>query len=212
MNSLSIVKFLAFIIFILSILAMIGWIFDISILKALRPNWDTMKFPTALAFLMTSIVIITIPYYIRGNSSISRLLLPVCSMIIFLIVTPFMMPFLFGITPEQGQLVVKSTRDVIEPVYPGAPNYASIIAFIIIASVGFLTVINFDSFMKFMVAGCILSFIGLLGVLRYFFQNPPFLESLNGMAFRTALLILISGLCFILIYKYEKHNVKLLEY
>lgn len=36
-------------------IVMVGWIFDIEILKSLSPTWVTMKFTTALSFTLSGI-------------------------------------------------------------------------------------------------------------------------------------------------------------
>jgi len=42
------------------VLVMAGWVFDIQILKSILPTWVTMKFATALSFLLSGLTL----YYI----------------------------------------------------------------------------------------------------------------------------------------------------
>jgi len=44
-------KILSLIVMVAGVLVLIGWIFDISVLKSISPAWVTMKLTTAIAFL-----------------------------------------------------------------------------------------------------------------------------------------------------------------
>ena len=58
---------LSLVVIIASIMVIIGWIFDISILKSISPTWVSMKFDTAITFLLSGITLYFIIRAIEGE-------------------------------------------------------------------------------------------------------------------------------------------------
>jgi hypothetical protein len=55
-----IAKALSLVVIIAGIMVIIGWIFDIAILKSIFPHWVSMKFDTAIAFILSGITLYSI--------------------------------------------------------------------------------------------------------------------------------------------------------
>ncbi|OGV41010.1 MAG: hypothetical protein A2X48_11615 [Lentisphaerae bacterium GWF2_49_21] len=63
-NRRKMVKLISLAVSLGGVLVMIGWISDIEFLKSLSPSWISMKFDTAVAFLMSGI---TLYYIVRAQ-------------------------------------------------------------------------------------------------------------------------------------------------
>ncbi len=78
-------------------LVMIGWIFDISILKSILPVWISMKFSTAVCFLLSGITLYFIAESRETNSAFALVVLPAAILIIFLFMGTFLASSLLGV-------------------------------------------------------------------------------------------------------------------
>jgi len=67
-------------------IVMMGWIFDIGILKSLSPTWVTMKFTTALSFTLSGILFLVITNFLDKKSEFLRslIILPAIPIIFFM--------------------------------------------------------------------------------------------------------------------------------
>ncbi len=62
-----IAEVLGVVVLLLGLVVMLGWIFDISVLKSILPVWVTMKFSTALCFFLSGFTL-----YFIASSQVER--------------------------------------------------------------------------------------------------------------------------------------------
>jgi len=92
-----IAKVLSLVVIIASIMVIIGWVFDISILKSISPAWVTMKFDTAITFLLSGITLYFIINAIEGELDKAQVALSITTLIILLLVGILFFSSLLGI-------------------------------------------------------------------------------------------------------------------
>lgn len=93
-NNSKIAQGLAICVMIVGLMVMYGWIFDISILKSILPMWVTMKFSTALCFLISGITVISIDGT-RKFSGLAQISLSVTTMLLLLFMASLFFIFVF---------------------------------------------------------------------------------------------------------------------
>ncbi len=113
---------------LISVLVIFGWLFDYQRMTTLMPDLASMKFNTALLFLLASISIIVS----HKNPKLKSLL----ALLILLISSLTLLQYIFQISFGIDQLFIK---DLNETPYPGRMSIATAINFILI-SVGLLFV------------------------------------------------------------------------
>jgi hypothetical protein len=78
-------KVLSLVVILAGFMVIIGWIFDIRILKSISPAWVSMKFDTAIAFVLSGITLYFIVRAIEGEFDKAQVALSITSLIIILL-------------------------------------------------------------------------------------------------------------------------------
>ena len=102
-----IAKVLSLVVIIASIMVIIGWIFDISILKSISPAWVSMKFDTAIAFVLSGITLYFIIRAIEGEFDKAQVALSITTLIIVLLMGILFFSSLLGIHTGAEDLFIK---------------------------------------------------------------------------------------------------------
>lgn len=213
MNNIKIAKIISVIVMISGITVMIGWIFDIGVLKSILPNWVTMKFTTALSFLLSGIILYFIIEATKGKSEIADIVLPIASLIILLLMVTILASLFFGIRTGVEDLFVKEAKGAVVTTIPGRPSVATIIDFILIAIAGILTMFKSINLIKQLFwIGFAIGLSGILAVIGYVIDVPLFYYFIEGkstaMAIHTAILFTIIGIGLFILKK-EKSKISI---
>ena len=88
-----ITRILSAVVIIIGLVVIIGWLLDIDTLKSIVPTWVTMKFSTAVSFLMSGIVVMLMNEYRNNNSEFSRIFLFAPLIIILFFMATLLMVF-----------------------------------------------------------------------------------------------------------------------
>ena len=205
MKSQRLAKILSLIVMAAGMAVMAGWIFDIGILKSILPMWITMKFSTAFCFLLSGVEAYFIAKSQQRESAAAQVILPIVSLAILLLMASFLASSFLGVRLGIEDLFIKEAHQEItsKDWFPGRPSVATMVAFIMIAMAGILTMLNVTNLkLKSLFLGRIITILGGLAVIGYLI-NAPFLQYdikgwSNPMAAHTAILFILIGLSLIL--------------
>ena len=193
-----IAKVLSLVVIIAGVVVMIGWIFNIGILKSISPNWISMKFDTAIAFFLSGISLYFIVRAIEGEFDKAQVVLSVTSLIIMLLMGILFFSAILKVHTGIEELFIKETAIAAKTVTPGRPSVPTMINFILIAFGGIFTMFNPQTLRtQLRIIGLAVGTIGLLAVAGYIINSPAlyyYVEGINSaMACHTAVLFVLLG-------------------
>jgi hypothetical protein len=192
------VKTLALIVIAAGLAVMAGWIFDIAFLKCLSPAWVSMKFTTAIAFVMSGVTLYCIVRAREGEFDRAQVVLFITSLTIMLLMGTLFFSALLNMRTGLEDLFVKEAAGMTKTVVPGRPSVPTMFNFILMAVAGMLTMVNIKK-LRFALRtiGLVIGSIGLLAVAGYIINAPVlyyYVEGLNSaLAFHTAGLFVLLG-------------------
>ncbi len=128
MKSYKVSKGLAFFVAIAGAIVMLGWIFDISILKSILPGWVTMKFNTAVCFVLCGITLYLIAISFESKFDIAQVFFPIPVLIILLIMGGHLTSVFLGLRLKVGDAFIKEANGavltaIISAASPGARRW-----------------------------------------------------------------------------------------
>jgi hypothetical protein len=193
-----IAKVLSAVVIIASIMVIIGWIFDISILKSIFPAWVSMKFDTAITFLLSGITLYFIIRAVEGEVDKAPVALSITTLIIILLMGILFFSALLGIHTGAESLFIQEASGAVKTVTPGRPSLPTMLNFILIALAGILTMLNPEKVpLRLKIIGYVVGMIGALAIVGYIINAPLlyyFIEGRNSaMACHTAILFVLFG-------------------
>lgn len=191
-------KILAGVVSIAGVAVMLGWVFGISILKSISPSWVSMKFDTAIAFVLSGVTVYFIVRAVEGEFDKSQVVLSITSLIIMLLMGVLFFSAILGVQTGTEDLFVKEKAVTPKTVVPGRPSIPTMINFILIAAAGgFSTFHSVKMRSRLKVIGLIVGAIGTLAVTGYIIGVPLmyyYVEGANSaMACHTAILFVLLG-------------------
>ena len=206
MNKLIIVKLIAGSAFLVGIAVMLGWYFDIGILKSILPVLATMKFTTALCFSLSGVTLFFMVRVIEGELDLSRLMLSLSAFAALLMMLILFFSSLLGIRTGMEDLFIEESPSINFMTIPGQPSMGTMINFILIAVGGLLVILDPQRCWKKLLAiGGVITLISLVALVGYIINVPPlyfaFEDISNAMAIHTAILFILFGFGFILLAK-----------
>jgi hypothetical protein len=192
-------KISSFIVMITGIMVMIGWIFDIGILKSISPSWISMKFDTALVFVLSGITLYYIAGAREGKFDRAQVALSITTLIIVLLMGILFFSTVLGVRTGAEDLFIKELPGTVRTVIPGRPSVPTMVNFILIAIAGIMTILNPENLQsKLKIPGLIIGAIGAVAVVGYIFDAPLlyyFVEGVNSaIALNTAVLFVLLGM------------------
>lgn len=197
---LKFVKFSALFVSMAGLLVVIGWIFDIGVLKNTLPNFIAMKFTTALCFVASGIVLYFAAEKESESSFAAQTILPAVALFILLLMATLFISAVFGVNSSIDSIFVQEQAGAVDTVVPGRPSIPTMINFIVIVLAGISILAEFKKSLAW--PGSIILLIGGAAVLGYIFNQPILYYSIPGintaMALLTAMLFMLIGIGFIL--------------
>lgn len=185
---------------VVGVAVMFGWLTGSVFLRSVYPVWPSMKFSTALGFVLTAYIFwVQTPYmraYLQNRVDLHVL---TSSTILFLLMSLMSMSHLSPtIALIAGGMFPSSAAYDPGTTIGNVPSLPSSLLFILIASVGLLAPLGFWWHKFYMyVFGFLLTSVPLLAIIGYIFEQPNLYFGgiiSNGMAIHTALLFFIIGL------------------
>ncbi len=195
----NIAKALSLVVIITGIAVMTGWIFDIGILKSIMLDWISMKFDTAIAFVLSGITLYFIARVMEGEFDKAQVVLSVTSLIIILLMGILFFSTILGIHTGAEDLFIKETAIAAKTVTPGRPSIPTMVNFILIAVAGVFAMFNSAKLrLQLKIIGLAVGIIGALAVLGYIINAPIlyyYIKDVNAaMACHTAVLFVLTGI------------------
>jgi hypothetical protein len=193
-----IAKVLSLIVIVAGIIVIIGWIFNIGILKSISPEWVSMKLATAVAFVLSGVTLYFIAKAREGEFDIAHVVLSITSLLIVLIMGILFFSALLKINTGAEDLFIKEQAGAVKTVVPGQPSVPTMLNFLFIAAAGVLTMLNPKELRsKLRIIGLIVGIIGTVPVVGYIISVPLlyyFIDGINSaIAFNTAVLFVLLG-------------------
>jgi len=192
-------KILSLVVIIAGVMVITGWIFDIGILKSISPAWVSMKFTTAIAFVLSGITLYFIARAVEGEFDKAQVVLSITSLIIILLMGTLFFSAILKIRTGAEDLFIKETAGAVKTVTPGRPSLPTMVNFILIASAGILTTLNPGNLRsKLKIIGVVVGLIGATAVVGYCLNAPHlyyYIEGVNSaIALHTAALFMVLGI------------------
>jgi hypothetical protein len=196
------------------LIVMVGWFFDINVLKSILPMWVSMKFITAFSFFICGIIVILIARNDGGNKEYLEFFALILSFVVLLLMFSFFISLFLGISVGVENLFVKEQVGTVRTTVPGVPAVPTIICFILVAICEFFVFANNNNNNNNKVVflmGVLVSIIGGVAILGYIFNVPVLYYSFEGytsMAFHTAILFVLLGVSLMFS---SKEKIKILN-
>lgn len=184
----------------IGIAVMLGWLFDITWLKSIRPDFVTMKFTVAFSFLFSGITLYYVSRIRFFNPTTAMAVLPVSVMCIVLMMFTFLASTMFDIYIGIETLFVTERPDAVETVTPGRPSVVTMIAFLLVAYSGIVAMLRPANLPRQLaIIGAVVFVTGLVAVTGYVFGQPVLYYYVDGgvstaMALHTAILFVSLGI------------------
>jgi hypothetical protein len=178
-----------------------GWLIDIPWLKSISSAWISMKFSTAIAFVLSGISLYFIARAQEDGFEIAQIVLSTTSLIIAILMGLLLFSGLFGIQTGVESLFVIDPGGI-DSVVPGRPSVPTMVNFLLVATAAILTILNPAGLVpKLKAIGVIIGALGSLAVIGYIFNAPILYYYVAGMnsamAMPTALLFVFLGAGFL---------------
>ncbi|MEG3847953.1 PAS domain S-box protein [Microcoleus sp. herbarium19] len=183
----------------------LGWIFDLEILKSILPGLVSMKANTAICFILGGFSLL-LQQRRRAKSTtikhqkIDKFLIFTCSFLIVLISLITLVQYSFNLNLGIDQLLFKDYSILTSPSAPGrmAPNTAA--AFLLLGTALLLLSVKRPKYLQVQILTCCAFLIAFLGSIGYIYGKAFFytIGTHTGMALHTsaAFMLLSCGILF----------------
>jgi len=183
---------------------MLGWIFDVTFLKSILPDFVTMKFITAFCFVLCGAELYFTARVVEDGSGWDSLILLFNNFLVALIMLSLVIALFFGIETGLEDLFVQEPVGAINTVVPGRPAFLSAVNFILISLVSSLSLFGRGRSVRFInILGAAVAAVGGVAVVGYLFDIPALYYNISeistAMALNTAILFVLLGSGFYMI-------------
>jgi len=181
---------------------MLGWIFDVSALKSISPDWVSMKFDTAVSFFLSGILLYSIVKAHNGEFDKAQIVISITSLLIILMMGTLFFSSVLNVHTGVEDLFIKKPDTSPTTIVSGRPSFPTILNFVLMASAGIFTILGIEKArLKMKIIGYAVGIIGLSAAAGYIINAPVLYYYLPGvncaMACHTAVLFVISGIGFV---------------
>ncbi|MBI2631618.1 hypothetical protein HYW75_01295 [Candidatus Pacearchaeota archaeon] len=209
MRSENIVQGISYITIIVSLAVAFGWIFDITLLKSIMPDYPPMKLVTSSSFFLAGFITLLLQSNKARRNKVKILFLCILSLLLLLIMLIYLYNTLYDVQNLQGNAINNlSNEGINDNIYTflSRPSMISMLSFILITLVVLSNIFNLKNSEKYqIIIGIIISFLGIIAILGYIFNIPGlfyYYGQLNsGMPLHSAILFVFIGIGIYLIGK-----------
>jgi signal transduction histidine kinase len=186
----------------IGIIVIIGWIFDIHVLKNISSSFVTMKLSTAISFVMSGVIIYLMNEIKAKNSSVAKVYLPAPIIVIIFFMITLLVSNLAGIRTGIEDIFISET-EAVKSLTPGRPSVGTMVSFILVIIASLLFTMDQQRNKLFFIVGDViiaisgLSLIGYatdLSFLYYEIENVS-----TAMALHTSITFILVGISMILL-------------
>ena len=191
-------KVLSIIVILVGFSVMVGWWFHIPILTSILPHWVTMKFSTALSFVLSGIIVFVNSRYIFKESGLLQLILLATSFMVLLLMSSLLLSSISGISTGIEEFFVQEDSKSVKTVGLGRPSLGTMVSFVLIAISGVAVLLEVTQVRGVLSnIGYIVTVLGSFAIIGYLIDLPILYfyheEYSTGMAFHTAILFVLLG-------------------
>ena len=183
----------------------LGWIFDLQLLKSILPGLVTMKANAAVCFILGGFSLFIqqrrrAELTARKHQKIAKFLIFSCSFLIILISLLTLAQYSFNLDLGIDQLLFKDSSTLTSPAAPGrmAPNTAA--AFLLLGTALLLLSERRPKYLRVQILSCCAFLIAFLGLIGYIYGKALFYKigDYTGMALHAsaAFMLLSFGILF----------------
>lgn len=204
MNKFNLLNFLSVSVICGGLFVMTGWLFHIPVLTTPLPIWVTMKFTTALSFVLCGIMLFFLSK--QKYDDLAEVMISLSSFSILLFMTTYLFFFYIGIDSGFEKLFVEESADAILSSAPGRPALITMYLFSLIALTGLLYTFHL-SFVERIISwiGWMTIFIGTVPLIGYIFHIPILTLEISGfstpLSFYAAVFFTLAGINLVLLDK-----------
>ncbi len=208
----TIIKIISFIVISIgTTIALFGWIFGYLEVTSIIDEGGTMKFVTAIFFILSGFTLYSLCNFIVRKSSIFYVAIFASSFIEFIFLMTLFSSIIIGI--PTGIENAFSYESYSQYNIPGKPSYPTIINFFFIVLVSFFALYDNKILGKYLYfSGSIIIIVSSIALIGYIINNPLLfytLPSINSaMAFPTAILFTLIGSGMILLSHIRSSNIQ----
>ena len=208
----TIVKIISFIVISIgTAIALFGWIFGYLEVTSIIHEGGTMKFVTAIFFILSGFTLYSVCNFIVRKSSIFYVAIFASSFIEFIFLMTLFSSIIIGI--PTGIENAFSHEAYSQYNIPGKPSYPTIINFFFIVLVSFFALYDNKILGKYLYfSGSIIIIVSSIALIGYIINNPLLfytIPSINSaMAFPTAILFTLIGSGMILLSHIRSSNIQ----
>jgi hypothetical protein len=193
-----IARILSLVVMVVGLCVVVGWVLDIGFLKSIRPTWVSMKFTTAIAFVLSGISLYFIVRAVEGDFDKAQVVLSITSLIIILLMGILFSSAVLNVHTGIEDLFVKELPNTVKTVFPGLPSIPTMFNFILMGIAGIVILLNPDNVrIKLKVIGVAVAAIGALAIVGYCIDIPVLYYYIEGIssaiACHTAVLFVLLG-------------------
>lgn len=204
MKNVKITKIISIAIIFISIIVMLGWFFSISLL--INFSSISVKFLTALCFLLSGFTLFFIIKYEEGEYDWAQVVIPITTLIIFLIMVTLLVSVFTGIDTNIEDLFIRESIGATDTEFLGRPSVVTMINFILIALAGILTLFKVKKIKKVLHwLGVVIALFGGVAIIGYILDLPILYFTIknisNPIALISAFLFILCGVNLIFISK-----------
>lgn len=195
-------RVIALVVIICAAVVIVGWIFDITFLKSISPNWVSMKFMTAISFVLSGIILYLNTGNDKKNNDWHDLVLAYTVYVLLLIVSGLTLSVFFGTRTGLEELFVKEEAGAVYTTMPGRPSIITLFAFFIVGVGGLFSLIKKEYCRRLLLYEAIaLIIIGSVAIVGYITNFPPLFYQINristAVGFNTATLFILLGIGYL---------------
>jgi len=207
-----IIKIISFIVISIgTAIALFGWIFGYLEVTSIIHEGGTMKFVTAIFFILSGFTLYSVCNFIVRKSTIFYVAIFASSFIEFIFLMTLFSSIIIGI--PTGIENAFSHEAYSQYNIPGKPSYPTIINFFFIVLVSFFALYDNKILEKYLYfSGSIIIIISSIALIGYIINNPLLfytIPSINSaMAFPTAILFTLIGAGMILLSNIRSSNIQ----
>ncbi len=206
-----IISIIPWVVIITGLVVIIGWVFNIEAMKSVVPGTISMKFTTAVSFVISGILLLLLGRNKKNPDSTNQLAITICAGLLILVMATFLLSFIFNVPVGLESLVIKEPVGTAATIFPGRPSLSTMTDFVLIAIAGILLSRKIKRSFPARLLGWVIALMGISVIIGYIFNVPPlyfYFENVsNGMAVNTAVLFILIGTAFILLEKLDPDDV-----
>jgi hypothetical protein len=193
---------ISFLVFSVAFAVMLGWFFDIAVLKSVVPQWVTMKLSTAICLFFSAAILFGAASFVTGGKSLAQVIIALAMLVISLYMGVMVFSAAFGMDVGIERLFVSENADALLTNIPGRPSLATIFQFILLVLIGLCVLFDLEK------AGLYVKMLGIaiiciagIACIGYALGKPFLYYTVPGistaMAFHTAILFVLLGFGFL---------------